>query len=210
MHQTNITDELRAEPSATLSRVFADNRELLQRFVANRMSRQIKGRVDASDIVQETYAEAFKRLDEYLENPSIPFLKWLYMLADQNAAAAYRKHVGTQKRSTDKEQPVHSDASSFFSNDLQRVAVSDHTGPLQHFARMERRMSLERAISTLPVPSQAVVRMRFLEGKSLAEISEALGLSVDAVSKRAMRSLVKLSNVVEEYGLSNSWQQLEG
>lgn len=207
MQQTQIINDLRAEPSATLSRVFGDNRAMLKRFVATRMSREIRGRVDASDIIQETYTEAFKRLDDYLENPSIPFLKWLYLLADQNAAAAYRKHVGTQKRSTKKEQPIHSDSASFFGNDLQRVAVSDHTGPLQHFARIERRMSLERAISTLPVPSQAVVRMRFLEDKSLAEISEVLGLSIDAVSKRAMRSLVKLSHVVEEYGLSNTWYQ---
>jgi DNA-directed RNA polymerase specialized sigma24 family protein len=46
--------------------------------------------------------------------------------------------------------------------------------------------------------------MRFLEGKSLAEIGQTLNLSVDAVAKRAMRSILKLSEFAVELGLRDS------
>lgn len=201
MEQELLLTQLRNEPSSTLSLLFEKNRASLRRVIMARMSLDLHGRVDPSDIVQETFAEAFSRLEDYLENPTVPFLKWLYLLAEQNTIAAYRQHVKAQKRSTNREQRV-AGIDSFTANDLQRVAVCDGTGPQQKFERHERRIQLERAMSMLPIPSQAVVRMRFLEGKSLAEISEALQISVDAVSKRAMRSLVTLSDFAEQLGLN--------
>lgn len=201
MLQQEVLTELQSDPEQALSSVFQENRAVLLRAVSDRMSMDLRGRVDPSDILQETFAEAFRRLGEYVANPSIPLLKWLFLLADQNTVAAYRKHVDTKKRSTAREQNVMSDSQSFFANDLQRVAVSDHTGPFEHYERNERRDQLERAISMLNPTSQTVVRMRFLEGKSLAEIGEILGLSVDAVSKRAMRSLITLSEFADQLGL---------
>lgn len=202
MQKEELLNRLQSDPGQTLSSVFQDNRAVLLRAVADRMSVDIRGRVDPSDILQETFAEAFNRLGDYVANPSVPFLKWLFLLADQNTVAAYRKHVGAKMRSTSREQNVLADSQSFFANDLQRVAVCDHTGPLESYERSERSHQLERAISMLSPTSQTVVRMRFLDGKSLAEIAEALGMSVDAVSKRVMRSLITLSEFAKELGFT--------
>lgn len=201
MQKQELLNQLEHDPAQTLSGVFQDNRAVLLRAITDRMSVDLRGRVDPSDIVQETFTEAFKRVGDYLANPSIPLLKWLFLLADQNTIAAYRKHVGAKKRSTTREQSVLADSQSFFANDLQRIAVCDKTGPLEKYEKHERRIQLERAICMLSIPSQAVVRMRFLEGKSMAEIADTLGLSVDAVSKRAMRSLITLSEFAAELGL---------
>ena len=44
-----------------------------RRMVALRLDRRLQGRIDPSDVIQDTYLEASTRLAEYLRNPSMPF-----------------------------------------------------------------------------------------------------------------------------------------
>ena len=50
-------------------------RDYLRRMVSARLDRRIVPRVDASDVVQDTLAEAARRLDVYLERPPHPLLR---------------------------------------------------------------------------------------------------------------------------------------
>jgi RNA polymerase sigma-70 factor, ECF subfamily len=60
-------------------------RDHLRRMVAARLARRLLRRVDASDVVQETLAEASKRLTDYLREQPLPFLAWLRQLAPKQA-----------------------------------------------------------------------------------------------------------------------------
>ena len=99
----DFTDALRKSPDTELARLFNEHRQTLTKIVMMRFDVRLRARVDPSDIIQETMFEAFRRLDEYLRTPSIPFLKWLILLADQQARLARRKHVHTQMRTTNRE-----------------------------------------------------------------------------------------------------------
>ena len=46
-------------------------------MIALRIDRRLQGRVDPSDIVQEAYIDAARRIGEYTSNPSVPFYLWL-------------------------------------------------------------------------------------------------------------------------------------
>src|SRR6516162_11205749 len=52
-------------------------RPRLRRMVALRLDPRLQGRVDASDVIQEGYLDAVKRLEEYVRNPSVSFYIWL-------------------------------------------------------------------------------------------------------------------------------------
>jgi WD40 repeat protein len=52
-------------------------RDRLRRMVALRLDRRLQGRIDPSDVIQESYIEASARLPEYVENPVMPFFLWL-------------------------------------------------------------------------------------------------------------------------------------
>ena len=56
-----------------LPELLAESRERLCRMVDMRLDRRLRGRVDASDVIQEAYLEATLRWDDYLQNPSMPF-----------------------------------------------------------------------------------------------------------------------------------------
>jgi len=61
--------------------LFRQHRERLLPAIALRMDRRVAARVDASDVLQDTCLEAFKRLPKYLEQQRMPFYLWLCWIA---------------------------------------------------------------------------------------------------------------------------------
>ena len=183
----------------SLHELIAANRPMLRQIVAARISDRLAGRVDPSDVIQETLIEAHRRIGDYLDNPNVPFISWLAALAEQNALLAHRKHFNVQKRSVKREQRL--DDSSH-PNDLQRIAYSDVTDPGKRVERSEDKELLYKALGKLNPLSQRIVRLRYLEGRKLSEIAHELEMSVDAVAKRAIRSLERLSEIANGAGKS--------
>ena len=197
---SQVSQSMTLDSERMLSDVFTENRAALRRRIAARLNPQLKGRLDPSDVVQETLAEACARIDEYIANPTVPLLQWLFALAEQNAIEAHRKHVVAQKRSTQREENADRSGDS----PVGWQAVSEATDPGERAAKVERMERLHQAISRLSPTSQAIVRMRFLEGRKLADIAEVMDLSIDAVAKRALRSLRTLNAYAGDLGLDET------
>src|SRR3954470_14962146 len=71
-----LLDRAGAGDSAARQQLLARHRARLRRTVAVRMDRRLAARVDASDIVQESLADAARQLDDYLRDRPIPFRAW--------------------------------------------------------------------------------------------------------------------------------------
>ncbi|MBN1571302.1 MAG: RNA polymerase subunit sigma-70, partial [Acidobacteria bacterium] len=52
--------------------LFKRHRARVQKLIAVRIDRRLVARVDASDVLQETYLEAFRRLPKYLRQEEMP------------------------------------------------------------------------------------------------------------------------------------------
>ena len=70
----------------------------LTRTVRLRMDPRLNGRVDAADVVQESFAQATKRRPEYFELDSMPFFIWLRLITVQKLAEVHRHHLGVKAR----------------------------------------------------------------------------------------------------------------
>jgi DNA-directed RNA polymerase specialized sigma24 family protein len=46
-------------------------RDRLRRMVALRLDPRLRGRVDASDVIQDGYLDAMRRLDEFIQDPAV-------------------------------------------------------------------------------------------------------------------------------------------
>src|SRR5262245_11263712 len=79
------------------------HRPYLHRVIDLRLDARVRGRVDPSDVVQETQLEATRRLDEYLTRQPMPFRLWLRKLACDNLVEARRRHLGAARRSVERE-----------------------------------------------------------------------------------------------------------
>src|SRR6478735_3940282 len=91
-----------AGDEAAWNGLIANHRERLRRMVAFRLDRRLQGRVDASDVIQESLIDAARRLPEYVQNPEMPFFLWLRFLTSQRLVQQHRKHLGVKARDADR------------------------------------------------------------------------------------------------------------
>jgi DNA-directed RNA polymerase specialized sigma24 family protein len=68
-------DEL--SPESPLSKWTVEYRDRLRNLIDREMDQRLRLRVDASDIVQETFATANRMLPDYLRDQPLPVYQWL-------------------------------------------------------------------------------------------------------------------------------------
>ena len=87
--------------------LLARYRSRLRRMVALRLDPRLQGRVDASDVIQEGYLDAIKRLEEYIREPSVPFYIWLRFLVGQRVSEYHRRYLVRPGRDVGREVSIY-------------------------------------------------------------------------------------------------------
>jgi RNA polymerase sigma-70 factor (ECF subfamily) len=80
------------------------HRRRLRHMITIRLDPQLRARVDPSDVVQESLAEADQKLSDYLQERPVPFYPWLRSLAWKHLVHLHRRHIYSQRRSVRREQ----------------------------------------------------------------------------------------------------------
>jgi RNA polymerase sigma-70 factor (ECF subfamily) len=76
-------------------------------MISLRLDSRLQGRIDPSDVIQEAYLEAARRLPVYMREPEpMPFFLWLRFLAAQTLQLVHRKHLGVQARDLNREVSI--------------------------------------------------------------------------------------------------------
>jgi RNA polymerase sigma-70 factor (ECF subfamily) len=187
-----------ADRDGVLGALLDRHRRRLLRMVHLRMDPRLKARVGASDVLQDAYVEASKRVGAYLEDPRLPFFLWLRTITAQKLVDAYRVHMGAQKR--DLRRQVSPGAAAF--PGATSVALADHliaqnTTPTQAALAAEMRQQVEEALDTMNPADREVLVLRHFEELSNAETATELGIDTSAASKRYVRALDRLRDVLE-------------
>jgi RNA polymerase sigma-70 factor, ECF subfamily len=166
------------------------HRDRLRRMVALRLDRRLAARVDASDIVQESLAEAHQRLSEYLRDRPLPFYAWLRQFAWERVAKQYERHVKAQRRSVTREAPPPLPDESVAQ--LAHRLIASATSPSRRVLRDELRDRVRVALGLLKPLDREVLVLRYLEGLSNAEAAAVLGLAENTAGMRHLRALERL------------------
>src|SRR5262245_31291362 len=167
----------------------------LRRMVALRIARRLAARLDPSDLVQESVAEAARQLSDYLRQRPLPFYPWLRQIAWRRLVDAHRRHVRAGKRSVLREEhePPLSSASVL---ELADRLFARGSSPSARLRRMELRDRLRAALALLGERDREVIVLRYLEDLSVAEIAAVLGLTEGAVKMRQLRALERLRTLL--------------
>lgn len=192
-----LLEHARAGDQAALSELFARHRARLRRMVELRMDRRLQSRIDASDVVQEAYVEAVRRLDEYLRRPDYPLFLWLRLLVGERLLKLHRHHLGTRMRDADLEISIYRGGlPAATSAALAAQLLGKHTSPTQAAVRAERMLRLQEALNSLDPIDREVLSLRHFEDLSLAETARALEIQEAAAAKRYIRALKRLKAVL--------------
>jgi RNA polymerase sigma-70 factor (ECF subfamily) len=175
---------------AARDRLLERYRRRLRRMVAVRFDLRLAARVDPSDVVQETLAEAAAQLNRYLQERPLPFYPWLRQLAQRRLIDLHRRHVLAQRRTVIREAGVGlPDRSAVALVDRLFGQLSSPSAPLH---RQERRDRVRAALAALPEKDREVLVLRILEGLPTRETAAVLGMSEVAVRSRQVRALERL------------------
>lgn len=185
--------------------VLAENRDRLRRFVQLRMHRRLAGRVDPSDVIQEAYLEASRTLDHYLQEPSLPAYLWLRHIAGRKLTDLHRKHLGAQMRDAGREIPLWQGVPEATSESLAAHLLGRLTAPSQVLMQAELRLRLQNALDSLEPIDREVLTLRHFEQLSNAEVARVLDINESAASKRYVRALERLHEVLGERPGEVSW-----
>jgi RNA polymerase sigma-70 factor (ECF subfamily) len=197
IEQRSETDELlnRAARGDLLARqeILVRHRDRLRKMIGLRMDHRLAARIDPSDVVQETLAEAVQKLPEYLRRRPLPFYPWLRQLACEKLITLHRRHMA-QKRSVRREEhpPLPDDSVLQLA---ERVAAEAST-PSSRLHREELRPLVRAALAQLSDTDREVLVLRHLEQLSAAEISAIMGITEGAFYMRHVRALKRIRSLL--------------
>lgn len=184
--------------SVLLGELFGQHRDRLKRIVNAGLDHRVRVRMDASDVIQETFLEAFARINEYLETPEVSLFVWLRFLAKQRLAMLHRQHLHVQARDARRELPFEWIVEGHGSR-LQLAAqlAAKLTTASVALARKELKREIQLALDKLDGKSYEVLMLRHFEQLSNAESAEVLHISPTAACNRYIRALERLRKLLD-------------
>jgi RNA polymerase sigma-70 factor, ECF subfamily len=170
-----------------LGQILEHHRQQLRTVAERELAGQLGARVGASDVVQQTFLSACRRIQDFRGGTSGEFAVWLARIHERNIQDAVRRHVATRRRSVDREQP-----------DVQgNLPDSTASSPSQRAMRLERADALEKQLAALPEDQAEAVRLRHIEGWSLDQIATHFGRSRDATASLLKRGVENLRKRIQ-------------
>jgi RNA polymerase sigma-70 factor (ECF subfamily) len=196
----DLLDEARTGHRPAFDRLLARHRPDLLQFVELRMDPRIRGRVDPSDVVQETQLEVYRRLGDFLDRRPMPFHVWLRKTAYERLLMARRQHVEAAQRAVGRERPLTDRSSLLFAR---RILARGST-PRRSLGRRELVRRLHQALAELPDDDREILVMRNLEERSYQEIACIVDIEPAAARQRHGRALIRLHALLAADGLMDS------
>jgi RNA polymerase sigma-70 factor (ECF subfamily) len=172
------------------------HRRRLRQMIALRLDPRLWARVDPSDVLQETLAEADQKLADYARRRPLPFYPWLRRLAWERLVQVHRRHVRARKRSVTQEEnrgPALPDESAL---ELADRLAARGSSPSTRLRRDELCGQLRRALAQLEDADREVLALRYLEDLSTKEVAAVLGVTEAAVKMRQLRALRRLRDLL--------------
>jgi RNA polymerase sigma-70 factor (ECF subfamily) len=163
-----------------------------------RLDARLRGKLDASDVVQQTLLEAHVAQPQFRGQSAGEQAAWLRQILARNLANAVRD-LGRQKRDASREQPLQATLDESAAR-LEIWLAAEQSSPSEQVERHERAVLLAEALAALPDNQREAVIFRHFENLSLVEIGERLGCTTAAVTGLLHRGLKGLREQLRELG----------
>ena len=166
---------------------------------AYRLAIAITGnRQDAEEVVQDAFWNVVRKIDTFRRESSLR--SWIYRIT---ANAAYQIRLSSQQPRN--EITLDEVLPQFHEDGHHADRITDWSTKLDDPAmRTELRGVLSSAVSELPPHYRAAIVLRDVEGLSMAEVADALGITVGTAKTRAHRARLLLRKRL------STFMQIEG
>jgi RNA polymerase sigma-70 factor (ECF subfamily) len=172
-----------------LGKALSSFRNYLMLVANEELEPDLKAKEGASDLVQETFLRAQRKVAQFNGRSPSEWRQWLKSILLRHAAKQRRRFQGTAKRRIWREVPIAC---------LRRFdhADGDET-PSRDLLRREREVVLMEAVALLPDHYREVVIWHHREKLAFEEIGRRRGISAEAARKLWSRALSRLRKAME-------------
>lgn len=194
-----LMNKIRQGSEEALGEAFTQYNDRLRRIVRFRLDYRLAGRVSESDVIQETYIAAAKRV-EHLENyqDMTPFL-WLRLLVAQKLTDLHRVHLQAEKRDVRREVALLAGPSAHTSVAMAANLIGAKTGASSLLEKAEQIEKLENTLNEMDDMDREVIALRHFEELSNIETAKVLNIEPAAASKRYVRAMGRLAELMAAF-----------
>lgn len=183
---TIVLNNARQGDTDAIGQLVDTSRDYLLLIANQGIDPDIRRKVGASDIVQESIMTAQANIQQFQGNTKGQWLAWLKQILVNDLRETRRSYKQVKKRSVDQER--HMDGTA----PVAPLVADAHLTPRSNAVKTEEMELLLSAISDLPEDQQQILKLRNWERLSYEEIGERLNKSSDAVRKTWGRAVLKL------------------
>lgn len=165
-------------------------RSYLHLLARVQLNPRFQGKLDASDVVQQTLTRALEAIDEFRGSSDAQMAAWLRQILSRQLANAVRD-LGRDKRDVARERSLEA-ALDESSARLEAWLAAEQSSPSQQVQRDEQVLRLGEALASLPEAQREALTLHHLQGWKLEEVSRHLGRSEAAAAgliKRGLKAL---------------------
>jgi RNA polymerase sigma-70 factor, ECF subfamily len=189
-----------AGDQTAVTELFSRYRKRLKQMIRLRLNRRLQSRVDESDILQDAFLEATRRLPDYLTNRPLPFFLWLRHITGEKLIDSHRRHLGAQMRDAAQEVSLHRgpmpEASS---GSLAAWLLGRLTSPSQAAIKAETRLRVQEVLNGMDPVDREILALRHFEQLTNAEAALTLEMNESSCSSRYLRALKRLKDELSQY-----------
>jgi RNA polymerase sigma-70 factor (ECF subfamily) len=157
---------------------------------------QLRGKLDASDLIQQTLLDAHQARAQ-LQHASEPErAAFLRRILANNLVDAVRRFT-TAARDIDRDRSLEGQLAASSAR-LGAYLAAPQSSPSQRALREEELVRLAQALAKLPEDQRLAVEMKHLQGCSVADVGQALGRSEQAVGGLLCRGVRKLRELLRD------------
>jgi RNA polymerase sigma-70 factor (ECF subfamily) len=171
-------------------------RNYLKMLAQLQIDGRLQGKVDASDLVQETFLEAHRGFGNFHGTTEPELLKWLRRILASRLTALVRRFYEAERRNVRLERTLEADLdrSSF----IARALACSQSSPSAKATRHEQAVVLANALERLPAHYREVILLRHFEELTFPEVARRMQRSTDSVKNLWVRALAALNGSLGE------------
>lgn len=199
-----MADELLEDEAGRAERRLADSwsigplRPWLKMIAERELPVSFRGRVEASDIVQQTLLDAWRGLRGFRGTTQAERLAWLRVILRRVILQHGRSRIGAQKRGGVERLQSELDLTS---SRIDALAAGAEPTPAEQAAANEASLLLAKAMEELSPADQELIRLRHFEQLTHEQIAHLRGCPSATVRMRWVRALRKLRERLESENL---------
>jgi RNA polymerase sigma-70 factor (ECF subfamily) len=171
-----------------LGELLESYRDYLSLLARVQIGRRLQGKMDAADLVQETFLEAHQNWKRFRGTTERELLSWLRRILAAQMVDMLRRFLGSKGRDVrlERELALELERSS---RNLDAGLLAKQDSPSQMVSRREQGVILADALASLPDDYREVLILRHLEGLTFPGVSQRMGRTLDSVKKLWTRAL---------------------